>query len=140
MMLLPNEGITFLLDNMLHNPLTTNEDLHLDLYNNNYTPVPGSTFSDFTVASFTGYAQVTLTRSGWGSSALVGNKAVATYTTNPITWTVTGTSTDTIYGYLVRGATSGKVYFAELISPARPMQTIGDTLNLTLPFELETEP
>lgn len=140
MMLLPNEGITYLLDKMLHNPLVTDESMLLDLYNNNYTPVPGSSGSNFTVASFTGYTQVTLTRSGWGTSSLVGNKAVSTYTTNPITWTVTGTSTDTIYGYLVRGATSGKVYFAELISPSRPMQTVGDTLNLTLPFELETEP
>ena len=140
MMVLPDEGITYLLDKMIHNPLVTDEDMHLDLFESNTTVSQSSTAADFTIATFYGYAQVSLTRSGWGSSALVGSKAVSTYTTNPITWTVTGTSTSTIYGYIVQGATSGKIYFGENISPARPMETIGDTLNLTLPFELETEP
>src|SRR5437867_6622616 len=49
-----------------------NEDLTLKLYKNNYTPVEGSVAGDFTEATFTGYAAVTLARGSWTVATVAG--------------------------------------------------------------------
>lgn len=115
----PDEGELELMDKMLKDPLTTNEDYLLDLYQNNYTPVQGSTASDFTVSTFGGYGQKTLTRSGFNSATLVGDVAKSQYGTDQV-WTCTSGS-ETAYGYLIRGATSGKVLWAQRFDNPRAM-------------------
>jgi hypothetical protein len=130
-----NEGELELLDKMLKDPLTTDEDYSLRLFKNDYTPVQGSTGSDFTVADFTSYTNKTLTRSGWGSATTVSNKASATYGTVQ-TWTAG--SSQTIYGYYIVAATSGKVLWAERFSASKSLVST-DQLNITPVITLNSE-
>lgn len=115
----PDEGQTELMDKMLKAALTVNEDYLLDLYKNNYVPVQGSTGASFTVSTFGGYSQKTLTRSGFNAAANVADVAVSVYGTDQV-WTCTSGS-ETAYGYLIRGATSGKVLWAQAFDTPRSM-------------------
>ncbi len=117
------------------------ESLLVDLYVNNYTPVASSIFSNFTIASYTGYAQLPLARATWPTPTVSGAVAQSIYGTNPLVFAVSATgSPQTVYGYVVSGATSGTVWWAELISPSRVMQNAGDTIDLTLQLGLQTYP
>lgn len=115
----PDEGETELMDKMLKKALTVNEDYLLDLYQNNYTPDQSSTAASFTVSTFGGYSQKILTRSGFNSAVLVGDVAKSQYGTDQV-WTCTSGS-ENAYGYYIRGATSGKVLWAQRFDAARAM-------------------
>lgn len=124
-----------LLDKMLRDALTTDEDYVLNLYQNDYTPVAGSTDADFTVATFTNYAEKTIARSDWGAASTVSGKGESEAPTQ--TWTC-GVTGNTVYGYWVEGATSGTVLWAEKFDTARPLAE-NDVLNLTPKFNLYSE-
>ena len=131
----PNEGQLELMANMLITSGFTGYDYLIDLYQNNYTPVQASTASDFTIATFSGYSQVTATRADFVTPTTVSNQATTSLSTNPLTWTC-GVTGNTIYGYLVRSALSGKVLWAELL-PAGPYTLVDGqifelNLNITL--------
>lgn len=134
-MVVPNEGELELLRKMLKDALSVDENYLLKLYRNNYTPDKDTTSTSFTVATFTGYATKTLTRSGWGTPTTVSDKASSTYSSAQ---TYTCSSSDTIYGYYVEGATSGKTLFAEKFASARSL-TSGDILSVTPVFTLNSE-
>jgi len=135
-LVLSNAGKLELLDKMLKDGLSVDEDYTLKLYQNDYTPLAASVIGDFTEADFTGYTSKTLTRSGWNASAIVGGKAEAEYGTTQ-TWTC-GATGNTVYGYTVQGATSGALLWAERFDDTRTL-TNGDTENLTVKFTLTTE-
>jgi hypothetical protein len=82
----------------------------LKLYQNSYAPGPTTTATSFTEASFSNYAAVTLSRTSWGTPTLNGNIGQTSYAQQ--SWTC-GATGNTIYGYYVLGATSGKVLWAE---------------------------
>lgn len=132
----PDEGELELLDKMLKDALSVDEGYTLKLYKNDYTPIQTSTGTDFTVADFTNYVDKTLTRTGWGAASTVSNKASATYGTQQ-SWTC-GATGNTIYGYYILGASSGKVLWAERFSSARTLAS-GDVLNLTPSITLNSE-
>ena len=132
----PNEGELELLDKMLKDALSVDEGYTLKLYKNDYTPDQSSTGSSFTEADFTSYAAKTLTRTGWGAATTISNKASATYSAQQ-SWTC-GTTGNTIYGYYIVAATSGKVLWAERFSSARTLAN-GDVLNLTPSITLNSE-
>lgn len=132
----PNEGELELLDKMLKDALSVDENYLLKLYNNDYTPVQGSTGTNFTAATFTNYATKTLVRGSWGAATTVSNKASSTYATAQV-WTC-GATGDTVYGYWVEGATSGKVFFAERFASAKTLADT-DTLTITPVFTLNSE-
>jgi hypothetical protein len=117
---------------MVQAALSTNENYVMHLYNNNYTPVAGSVTSNFTETAFTGYAAVTLTRSGWSNPSTVSGDAQSTYAQQ--SWTCTGTG-DTLYGYYVVGATSGTTLWAEAFSSPRTLAN-GDVLDINPQFTL----
>lgn len=123
----PDEGELELMDKMLKDALTVDENYLLKLYNNNYTPVQGSTGTNFTATTFTNYAIKTLTRAGFTAASTVSNKASSAYSTAQV-WTC-GATGDTVYGYWIEAATSGKVLWAEKFATAR---TLADTDTLTL--------
>lgn len=143
-LLIPNEGEVQLLTDALAGG--TLENWTLKLFKNDYTPVPGSTSASFTEADFTNYTSKTLTRSisgstwqtvtsgaptsSWNAQAAV---AKSTYGSAAQSWTC-GTTGNTVYGYYVVGATSGKVIFAERFATTRTLAS-GDVLNLTPAFE-----
>src|SRR5438132_1401876 len=84
----------------------TNMQLHL--FKNNYTPVEGSTVANFTEADFGGYAAVSL------SNAV---QTVDHVAWDAITWTRTGTPTNTIYGAYVTDNGGTVLYWTKTITP-----------------------
>lgn len=136
-LVVPSEGELELLDKMLKDALTVDENFILKLYQNNYTPVEASTGTAFTEANFTGYAARTLTRTNWNAAVASTSKAESSYGTAPASWTC-GASGNTIYGYYVVGSSSAKVLWAEKFATARVLAD-QDILNLTPKFTLMSE-
>ena len=132
-----NEGELELLDKCLKDTLSTDENMILHLYKNNYTPVAATTSTDFTEADFTNYVNKTLARTTWNAAVTVSGKAESSYGSSPLSWTC-GASSNTIYGYWVQGATSNKVLWAEQFGTARTLAS-SDILNLTPKFTLSSE-
>ena len=134
--IVPNDGEPTLLNNLLAGGAL--ENWTLKLYKTNVPP--SETDVAYTVADFTNYANRTLTRSvsgatwsvpasgaptgGWSAEA-----SVAESTYQQQSWTC-GAVGNTIYGYWIEGATSGKVIMAELFGTPRTLANT-DVLNLT---------
>lgn len=133
----PNTGELELLDKLLKDALSTNENYILKLYRNDYTPDDNSVAGSFTEANFTNYAAKTLTRALWNAAVTVSGKAETSYGSAPQSWTC-GASGNTIYGYYVTGATSGTVLWAERFATSRVLAD-QDVLNLTPKFTLNKE-
>jgi hypothetical protein len=147
-LLVPREGDVQLLTDLLSGG--TLETWSLRLFNSNITPSETDTASTYTAheATFSGYAAKTLTRSigastwntpvsqapsgspPWSSRTQVGHSQ---YGSSPQTWTC-GATGDTIYGYFITGATSGKLICAEAFATPRTLAN-GDTLSVTPVFE-----
>lgn len=113
-----NVGELELLDKMLKDALSVNEDYILKLFQNDYTPDQTTAPGSLTEANFTSYAAKTLTRSGWNSAVTVSNKAESSFGSAAQSWTC-GTTGNTIYGYWVTGATSNAVLWAERFAVSR---------------------
>lgn len=134
----PNEGELELLDKMMKDALTADENYYLKLYQNDKTPADADSSGSYTVATFTGYATRTLSRAGWNTAITNGsNKAETSYGSTPQSWTC-GATGNTIYGYWVEGASSAKVLWAERFATQRVLAN-GDVLNITPKFTLSTE-
>jgi hypothetical protein len=145
-LVVPNEGELELLKNLVGSTAGgTLEDWTLKLFRADYTPVVGSTGTDFTEANFSGYAAKTLTRTSWGapssvspSGTWVAAAAVAESVYAAQTFTMNGGATgNTIYGYYIVGASSGKVIAAEKFDTARVLAANStDSLTVTPKFGL----
>src|SRR4051812_4198071 len=147
-LLVPHEGELQILTDLLGQG--SREDWQLGLFNSNITPSEGDTASTYTAheAAFTNYARKPLTRaigatywntpvsqapSGsppWSSRSQVGHSQ---YGSAAQSWTC-GATGDTVYGYFVLGATSGKLIFAEAFSTSRTLAN-GDTIQVQPVFE-----
>lgn len=128
----PTEGLKIMLAGALDTTGIAGEDYVLDLYQNNYTPISSSTGSNFTISSFTGYAQVVLPASDFPTPTITGSAATTTNST-PGAFSCTGGSAQTAYGAVMRGATSGKVYAAALFDAPRSMSNgATETVTVTL--------
>jgi len=136
-LVVPNSGELRMLNLMLKEALTSNEDQILKLYKTDVTPDQESIPGSFTEADFTGYAARTLSRATWNSSVTVSNKAESSYGSTPQSWTC-GTTGNTVYGYWVEGSTSGTCLWAEKFTTARVLAS-GDVLNITPKFTLSSE-
>lgn len=136
-LVVPDQGELELLDKMLKDALSTNENYILKLYKNDVTPTNVFAPGSFTEADFTNYAARTLSRATWNAAVTVSGKAESSYGTSPQSWTC-GASGNTVYGYWVEGAASAKVLWAERFSTSRVLAS-GDVLNITPKFTLASE-
>jgi hypothetical protein len=147
-LMVPREGDVQLLTDLLAGGAL--ENWSLGLFHTNITPAETDTAATYTAAeaTFTGYARKTLTRSvgastwnapvsqapsgspAWSNRTQVGRSQ---YGAAPQSWTC-GTTGDTIYGYFIVGATSGKLICTEAFSTPRALAS-GDTLSITPVFE-----
>ena len=118
-MVCPNEGKVKILDEVFR-LTSTREAFKLDLFVNNETVDALSTAGDFTIASFTGYSQISIARADWDPAVDVGTLGEISKTTAP-TFTCTGGSPQTAYGWILRGATSGLIYFGQNFDTPRVM-------------------
>ncbi len=82
------------------------------LFTNNVTPGTATVLTDFTEATFTGYAAIQGNAITWPAASLAAH--VAQSTGSNITFNNTSGSPVTVYGvYVTDGATATKLYFAE---------------------------
>ena len=128
-MMVPHEGQLQLATDLLAGG--TLENWTLRLYKSNTTPAETDTVATYTTSTFTGYVDKTLTRSisagTWQTPSLTGSVLASgcgksTYGAAAQSWSAT--SVETVVGYLVFGATSGKLIqaekFAASITTANP--------------------
>ena len=131
----PNVGEQKLLD-VIRTGIFNNATLRL--FQNNITPADGDTLATYSVATFTGYANITL--NAWG--AVFTNGAGKAETDETVrTFTQTGTAvTNTIYGYFVVAADGTTLLYAER-NPAGgvAMDTTGKTYSVLPRFTFASE-
>lgn len=136
-LVVPNAGELELLDKMLKDALSVDENYILKLFRNDVTPDQTFVVASMTEANFTNYAAKTLTRALWNAAVTVSSKAQSSYGTAAQSWTCSTTG-NTIYGYWVEGATSNVCLWAERFTVSRVLAD-GDVLNLTPQFTLNSE-
>lgn len=120
-MVIPNEGKTQMLE-QLFRTAAAREDFKLDLFQSNTTVGNASTAGDFTIATFTGYAQAAIARADFSAATVVSNEGSITKTAAP-TFTCSGGSPQTVYGWILRGATTGVIYAGQNFDTPRVMST-----------------
>ena len=105
---------------------TAPQNLVLKLYKNNITPSDADTAATYTEADFTGYSAITLTGASWGAAS-GGTIAYAQQT-----FTCSGASSDSIYGYFVIQTTSTVLLYSERDASAPFTVTVsGDAVKVT---------
>ena len=123
-----NEGELVLLDYMLKDTSVTAAYI-LRLFQNDYTPVATSSDGDFTEATFTNYAEVTLARATWNAAVTNGSgKAESSYGSAPQSWTC-GATGNTVYGYWIETTdVTPTILWAERFGTSRVLAD-GDVLD-----------
>jgi hypothetical protein len=110
-LLVPDVGESIMLQNILNKTAPENQSLRL--YQNNITPAETDTAATYTVATWTGYANISLTGASWTVSGTAPTQAAAAQQT----WTSTaGSQSQNNYGYYVVQASSGILMWAERFS------------------------
>jgi hypothetical protein len=106
------------------------EDWWIELFKSNTTVAYASVLADFTLADFTGYSHYSWTRGSFiGVGVTSGDRVVTQGTTFP-TFTCSGGSPQTVYGWLAVGKTSGEVWFGQNFASPRVMTSGAvETLN-----------
>jgi len=133
-LVVPDVGEVILLDVLVNGD--TLAAFECRLYQNNYTPVQGSTLSNFTVATFSGYAADWTT---FGPATIVSNKGKIVATT-PVSFVHNGGATsNTIYGYYIVDTVTNEVVWAEKFAASQAMSNNGDTINIPLQLTMNSE-
>lgn len=107
----------------------TPENLVLRLFSSNTTPAETDTAATYTESSFTGYAAATLTGASWGAP-VEGAPTSISYAQQ--TFTCSGASSDTVYGYYMTRVTTADLILAERDAAAPfSITTSGDNIKIT---------
>jgi aspartokinase len=134
-LLVPDVGEVVLLASILYP--ASGENWTLKLYSGNVTPAETDTAASYTEATFTGYTAKTLTRTQSGATWAVPTTSTGTTSSTYGTAQVwSPTTSQSIYGYYVVGATSTTLLFAELFSSVKNLAN-NDTLTVTPRFQLD---
>jgi len=121
----PNVGENRILEAMVNR--TAPENLSLRLFINNITPSDTDTAATYTVATFPGYANITLTGASWNAAS----GGSITYGSQQ-TFACTGTATDDVYGYYIVQVTSGILLWSERDAAAPfAIRNNGDQVRIT---------
>lgn len=129
-----NSGKIELIDKMLKDALSTDENLILKLFKNNVTLTEESVLDDFIEADFTNYVSKIISRNSWNTE-LTGGKAKATSST--LQWNC-GATGNTIYGYYLIGQNSNTLLWAEKFDPPANLSN-NDFINVTPVFTFDNE-
>jgi len=106
----------------------------LKLFISNTTPAEGDTAASYTEMSTLGYAAKTLTGGSWSVSSAAG---VTTASYAEQTYTFTGGTPVTVYGYFIIEATGGVILWAERFTASQVIQNTGDQIKITPKITLE---
>ena len=119
-LVVPAAGEAEMLERIVGNPTqTTNGNVHIHLYKNDYTPIESSVLGDFTElvdATDQNYALLPLTAASWNSTP--SNPTAVDYTQQ--TWTFLGTpeTAISVYGYFVTADNDTTLLWAERFTDA----------------------
>lgn len=139
--LLPNEGIGDQLVYILSAPISGVLPWVLILFSNDIVPDADTVLADLVEATFPGYTPATLTRPDWTTPVVLSGCAHSTWGTTPITWFVTGPTTETIYGYAMCDLTLGVLRTVQRFDDAdlTPLQP-GGRISLLPEYTLTSAP
>ena len=127
-LLVPNNGEGDALEYFVNRAAP--ENLSLRLYKSNTTPAETDTTATYTVADFTGYANIALTGATWGAPSEGAPSSIA-YAQQTFASSA-DQATQNIYGYFMVRATSGRIALAERFSDAPvPITNNGDQIKIT---------
>lgn len=108
---------------------TSNGNLTLRLYTNNYTPVDTSQNNMFTDAAGGGYAAITLDKNSW-TVAANNDPSDAVYAEQTFTFTGNLTANAVVYGYFVTDAANAAIWAERFGNSFTPTNN-GDTIKIT---------
>ena len=124
--LIPNNGEGDALSYFVNKSAAQN--LVLKLFKNDKTPAEGDVAADYTECDFAGYASVTLTGANW--TVTEGAPSSAAYAQQ--VFTNTGAVAQSVYGYFLVRASSGRIAYAERFTGAPfVVQNAGDEIKIT---------
>lgn len=135
-LVLPNEGLPYLLDWMLRHTGGDPPDLVFTLWTNNYVPDQSTILANLTRATFAGFFEVVMLRSGWTAPVVVADVARSTWGTVPTEWTL-ATGTVTIYGWAAYNPGPLKAVIVERLDTPRVLN-VGDKIGVLPFFDLTT--
>lgn len=119
-MVIPDQGKLLWLNWMLPSDGSDQENFSVRLFQNNITPDADSVLGDFTIATFTGYASVPVDRSDFGGTFISAHVAYSDSAVVP-TYTCTGGSAQTVYGWYMVATISNVVVAAQRFDSPRSM-------------------
>src|SRR5689334_10427768 len=110
-MVMPDEGKAEVLEELFRST-GSRPTWTLYLFSSNTTVADASVFADFTIATFTGYSNVSIARADWSAAVVSSNIGNITKTSAP-SFSCTGGSPQNVYGWILRNASSGKLWFGQ---------------------------
>lgn len=124
---IPNGGEVLALGFLVNKSVP--ENLKLRLFESNTTPAETDTIATYTTATFTGYADITLTGASWTVTA--GAPSTAAYAEQTFTSTAGGQA-KSVYGYVYLRLTTGDIVGAERFTDG-PYSIVnnGDAVKIT---------
>jgi len=133
---IPNEGLPYLLDWMLRHTGSDPPNLVFTLWTNDIVPEQDTVFADLDRATFVGFTERVMLRSGWTDPVMVGDNAVSTWGVAPFEWVVAA-NPEVIYGWAAYHPGSLKLVIVERFDVARE-PGVGDTIGVLPRFALGT--
>lgn len=134
----PDEGLPILLALLLKDAAMPGTAWKLTIFVNNLTPTQATVFADMTVATFTGFSEVTIARGTWVSPTVSSHKGVTTYGSTPTQWTLTATP-QTVYGYAIYDPATSKILWIERFASSVAL-IVGSIIGVLPRVTLTTEP
>lgn len=135
-LVLPNQGLPSLLTWTLKIAISGVPDLVFTLFVNDLEPDQDTVFDDLERASFGGFQEQVLTRSGWTTPVIADDYAVSTWGTVPTEWTVTS-NPQTVYGWAAYDPDTERLLIVERFDVERS-PGVGDTLGVLPQFKFGT--
>lgn len=120
----PDVGENLALEMIVNKTAASN--LTVRLFKNNITPSDSDTAGTYTEAAFTGYSAAALTAGTWGAAS----GGTITYGAQ-LTYTCSGLSSESIYGYYVTNAGGVLLYSERDASAPFLIVNSGDAIKLT---------
>lgn len=136
MLLVPNVGELVFLEWIVDR--LNSDGVTVRLFQNDHTPGDADEEGDYTVASFDGYDAIAA--DAWQPPFTDGDEYAHTFHA-ACTWTNTGVTANTIYGYFVVKSVDGsQILWAERFESPVVIDTPGQSLSITPHFTLRSQP
>lgn len=117
MIVVPDEGKVFLLEQLLRTDPAEIGSVWLRLFQNNITIGPTTVRSDLVESNYAGYSLVELTRPGWTAAQVSGDSALTSWGGGILSFFSTS-GTQACYGYFVTDADDNYILWGENRSSA----------------------